>query len=62
MTRPGETTVTLWRSSGPTELDLTRAAEVRAFPPRLLDWTPAEDLDVFNVALVGTIQVTHEFR
>lgn len=25
-------------------------------------WIPAEDLDAFNAALVGTIEVTHEFR
>jgi hypothetical protein len=25
-------------------------------------WIPAEDLDDFNAAIVGTIEVTHEFR
>lgn len=30
-------TVTLWRPVGPAELSLIRAAEMRAFPPRLPD-------------------------
>ncbi|PWR18015.1 ADP-ribosylation/crystallin J1 [Zavarzinia compransoris] len=30
-------TVTLWRPVGPAELDLIRAAGMRAFPPRLAD-------------------------
>lgn len=25
-------------------------------------WIPAEDLDAFNAAIVGAIEVTHEFR
>jgi hypothetical protein len=25
-------------------------------------WIPAEDLDAFNAAIVGLIEVTHEFR
>ena len=111
-------TITLWRPVGPKELDLIRAAAMRAFPPRLpeqpifypvtteeyaakiardwnvpasgagfvtrfrvrrdfLDryqvqdaggrahreyWIPAEELDAFNAAIVGEIEVTAEFR
>jgi hypothetical protein len=111
-------TITLWRPVGPKELELIRAAAMRAFPPRLpeqpifypvtteeyatkisrdwnvpasgagyvtrfrvrrdfLDgydvqdaggrahreyWIPAEDLDAFNAAIVGEIEVTAEFR
>jgi hypothetical protein len=111
-------TVILWRPVGPAELELIRAAAMRAFPPRLpeqsifypvtteeyavkiardwnvpasgvgyvtrfrvrrdfLDrynveeaggrehreyWIPAEDLDAFNAAIVGEIEVTVEFR
>ena len=32
-----QTTVTLWRPVGPAELELIRAAGMRAFPPRLPD-------------------------
>jgi hypothetical protein len=110
--------VTLWRPVGPLELELIRKADMRAFPPRLLDqpifypvlsedyavriardwnvpssgsgfvtrfevrrsfldqytvqkaggsahleyWIPAEDLDAFNQAIVGEIEVVAEFR
>jgi hypothetical protein len=110
-------TVTLWRPVGPEELALIRAAEMRAFPPRLpeqpifypvltedyavkiardwnvpasgagyvtcfavrkdyLDawqvqeaggrahleyWIPAEELDAFNAAIVGEIEVVRTF-
>ena len=111
-------TVTLWRPVGPAELELIRAAGMRAFPARLpeqlifypvtteeyavkiardwnvpssgvgyvtrfrvrrdfLDryepqeaggrehreyWIPAEDMDAFNAAIVGEIEVIAEFR
>lgn len=111
-------TVTLWRPVGPAELDLIRAASMRAFPPRLPDqpifypvlseayaekiardwnvpasgagfvtrfevkkefldayapqdaggtshreyWIQAGDLDDFNNAIVGEIEVTSEYR
>ena len=111
-------TTTLWRPTGPTELDLVRASGWRRWPPRLpeqpifypvlnedyatriardwnvnasgsgyvtrfavrtdfLDryevqqvggqsileyWIPAEDLDAFNDAIVGTIEVVAEFH
>ena len=110
-------TVTLWRPVGPKELELMRASDMRAFPPRLpeqpifypvlsedyavkiardwnvpasgagyvtrfevrkdyLDnyevqlaggrahqeyWIPAEDMDAFNAAIVGEIEVVAEF-
>lgn len=110
-------TVTLWRPVGPAELDLIRAADMRAFPPRLPDqpifypvlsedyavkiardwnvptagagfvtrfrvlqsfldhyqvqvvggqacteyWIPAEELDAFNRAIVGSIEVVRSF-
>ena len=110
-------TVTLWRPVGPKELELMRASDMRAFPPRLpeqpifypvlsedyavkiardwnvpasgagyvtrfevrkdyLDnyevqlaggrahqeyWIPAEDMDAFNAAIVGEIEVVTEF-
>lgn len=113
-----DNTITLWRPVGPQELDLIRAAGMKAFPPRLPEqpifypvttegyaikiardwnvrasgagfvtrfavrrdylarytvqdaggqahreyWIPAEDLDAFNAAIVGVIEVTHEFR
>ena len=109
--------ITLWRPVGPKELDLIRAAKMRAFPPRLPDqpifypvlseeyavkiardwnvpasgagfvtrfevqrafldryepqqaggrdhleyWIPAEDLDAFNAAIIGEIEVIREF-
>lgn len=111
-------TTTLWRPTGPTELDLVRASGWRRWPPRLPDqpifypvlnedyatriardwnvkasgsgyvtrfevrtdfldryevqqvggrtileyWIPAGDLDAFNDALVGTIEVVAEFH
>lgn len=111
------TTVTLFRPVGPAELALIKAANRRAFPPRLPDqpifypvlteayarkiardwnvpasgsgfvtrfsvqarflarycvqdaggiehqeyWIPAEDLDAFNTAIVGTIEVIAHF-
>lgn len=111
-------TITLWRPVGPKELELIRAAKMRAFPPRLPDqpifypvlsedyatkiardwnvpasgsgfvtrfevlrsyldgyepqeaggrdhleyWIPAEDLDAFNAAIVGEIEVVREFQ
>ena len=111
-------TVTLWRPVGPNELALIRAADMRAFPPRLpaqpifypvttenyavkiardwnvrasgsgyvtrfevrrdhLDkyqvqlaggrahqeyWIPAEELDAFNAAIVGPIEIVAEFH
>lgn len=40
-----------------------------AYPPQVVGaarhteyWIPAEEMDAFNAALVGTIEVTHEFR
>lgn len=110
-------TITLWRPVGPKELELIRAAKMRAFPPRLPDqpifypvlsedyatkiardwnvpasgsgfvtrfevrrsyldryepqeaggrdhleyWIPAEDLDAFNAAIVGEIELVREF-
>jgi len=110
-------TVTLWRPVGPEELALIRAADMRAFPPRLPEqpifypvltqdyavkiardwnvaasgsgfvtrfavrkdflsaypvqeaggrahleyWIPAEDIDAFNAAIVGEIEVTRSF-
>ena len=110
--------VTLWRPVGPEELDLIRAAGMRAFPPRMPEqpifypvttedyavkiardwnvpssgvgyvtrfrvrrdflgrydvqeaggrahreyWIPAEDMEAFNAAIVGEIEVTAEFR
>jgi hypothetical protein len=110
-------TVVLWRPVGPAELALIRAANMRAFPPRLPDqpifypvlseeyavkiardwnvpadgagfvtrfhvrrdfldryqpqeaggkahreyWIPAEDLDEFNAAIVGEIEVVRQF-
>jgi len=111
-------TITLWRPVGPKELELMRATNMRAFPPRLPDqpifypvlsedyavkiardwnvpasgagfvtrfdvlrsfldryevqeaggrdhleyWIPAEDLNAFNAAIVGEIEVIKEFR
>jgi hypothetical protein len=110
--------MTFWRPVGPEELELIRAAGMRAFPPRLpeqpifypvtteayaikiardwnvrasgsgyvtrfavrrdfLDryeiqtaggsahqeyWIPAEELDAFNKAIVGEIEVVAEYR
>lgn len=110
-------TTTLWRPTGPAELDLVRANGFRAWPPRLADqpifypvlneeyattiardwnvtasgtgyvtrfrvatptarryptqaaggpehlelWVPAEELDAFNAAIVGEIEVVAEF-
>jgi hypothetical protein len=115
---PGhDTTLTLWRPVGPTELELIRQSGMRAFPPRLPEqpifypvlteeyavkiardwnvpasgsgfvtrfqvsrafidrydvqqaggrshleyWIPAEDLDAFNAAIVGPIEVIRSF-
>lgn len=111
-------TTTLWRPTGPTELELVRASGWRRWPPRLPDqpifypvlnedyatpmardwnvkasgsgyvtrfevrtdfldrydvqqvggqtileyWIPAEDLDAFNDAIIGTIEVVAEFH
>lgn len=110
-------TVTLWRPVGPAELELIRAAGMRAFPPRLPEqpifypvlteayavkiardwnvpasgrgfvtrfrvprdflaaydvqtvgggehqeyWIPAEDLPLFNAAIIGPIEIVAEF-
>jgi len=109
---------TLWRPTGPEELELVRASDWRRWPPRLPDqpifypvlneeyaikiardwnvpasgvgyvarfaidaefaarypvrqaggrtilelWVPAEELELFNDHIVGTIEVVHEFR
>ncbi|MEV5281314.1 hypothetical protein [Streptomyces sp. NPDC051994] len=71
-------TTTLWRPTGPKELDLVQKLNWRAWPPRLplrrypvqqaggqtiLElWVPAEELDDFNTHIIGEIQVVHEFR
>ncbi|WP_406864999.1 hypothetical protein ABZO31_32980 [Streptomyces sp. HUAS MG47] len=111
-------TTTLWRPTGPKELELVRQAEWRAWPARLPEqpifypvlnedyairiardwnvkhsgvgyvtrfeveteflsrypvqqaggrtilelWVPAEELELFNAHIVGTIEVVHEFR
>lgn len=111
-------TITLWRPTGPQELELVKASGWRAWPPRLPDqpifypvlneeyaimiaqdwnvpasgagyvtrfqvdrafvrrypvrqvggrdilelWVPAEELDEFNLHIVGKIEVVHEFR
>lgn len=113
----GDGTTTLWRPTGPSELDLVRANGFKAWPPRLADqpifypvlneeyattiardwnvtasgtgyvtrfrvatptarryptqvaggaghlelWVPAEELDAFNAAIVGEIEVVAEF-
>ena len=116
-----ESTVTLWRPTGPKELALIEASGWRAFPPRLPEqpifypvlneeyaakiardwnatsartgyrgyvtrfrvradflaayqvqtvgaswhreyWIPAEELDAFNAAIVGEIEIVAEFR
>ena len=110
-------TVVLWRPVGSAEMQLIRALEMHAFPPRLPEqpifypvlteayatkiardwnvpaggagyvtrfrvrrdflsryevqaaggrahleyWIPAEDLDAFNAAIVGGIEVVHQF-
>jgi hypothetical protein len=112
-----EETITLWRPVGPKELELIRAAGMKAFPPRLPDqpifypvlseeyairiardwnvpasgagyvtrfrvrrdfidrydvqeaggrahreyWIPAGELDAFNAAIVGEIEVIREY-
>ena len=72
-----ESTTTLWRPVGPEELALIRQTGMRAFPPRLPEqpifypvtsgrdhgehWIPAEELDAFNEAIVGVIEVVHAF-
>jgi len=112
-----EETITLWRPVGPKELELIRAAGMKAFPPRLPDqpifypvlseeyairiardwnvpasgagyvtrfrvrrdfidrydvqeaggrahreyWIPAGELDAFNAAIVGEIEVVRTF-
>ena len=112
-----EETITLWRPVGPKELELIRAAGMKAFPPRLPEqpifypvlseeyairiardwnvpasgagyvtrfrvrrdfidrydvqeaggrahreyWIPAGELDAFNAAIVGEIEVIREY-
>ncbi|MDG9707968.1 hypothetical protein [Streptomyces sp. DH10] len=57
-------TTTLWRPTGPKELDLVRELDWRGWPPRLPEqpWVPAEELDEFNAHIVGRIELVHEFR
>jgi len=60
---PDEPTVTLFRPVGQEELELVRASDWRAWPPRLPGqtileyWIPAEDLAQLNASIVGTIDV-----
>ncbi|MFD9356601.1 hypothetical protein [Streptomyces sp. NPDC060031] len=49
-------TSTLWRPTGPVELELVRALDRREL------WVPAEELDEFNAHIVGRIEVVHAFR
>ncbi|RKR74967.1 hypothetical protein [Frondihabitans australicus] len=62
MTAGAADTVTLWRPTGPEELDLVRESGWTAWPPRLLDQIPAERLDDLNAAIVGPIEVVRTFR
>ncbi|OUC81254.1 hypothetical protein [Streptomyces swartbergensis] len=59
-------TTTLWRPTGPKELDLVRELDWRAWPPRLPEqpifYPVLNEVDEFNAHIVGRIELVHEFH
>ncbi|MCX4525361.1 hypothetical protein OG982_06620 [Streptomyces sp. NBC_01551] len=52
-------TTTLWRPTGPVELELVQQAGGETI---LELWVPAEELPEFNAHIVGRIEVVREFH